>query len=222
MIRFSCCSLTPTSRGTTTGVCVQEGVQLPNGTQVVNVLAHERLEIVDPLNGAQPLYDVSKNIALAVNGEIWNHAELREDPEIKGYPFTTASDCEPIIPLYAKYGDIFITSIDGIFAFVLSDKRTGKFFAARDPIGVMSFYIGYKNDGSIWFASEMKALVDQVDRFEEFPAGHFYSSDSNGFVRWFQPLWTNPSVIPCKKLDLALLRSSLEASVIKRLMTDVP
>jgi asparagine synthase (glutamine-hydrolysing) len=189
---------------------------------VVNVLAHERLEIVDPLNGAQPLYDTSKNTALAVNGEIWNHETLRQENGIKGYPFTTASDCEPIIPLYEKYGDIFITSIDGIFAFVLSDKRTGRFFAARDPIGVMSFYIGYKRDGSIWFASEMKALVDQVDRFEEFPPGHFYSSYSNGFVRWFQPLWTNPRVIPSKKLDLDLLRSSLEASVIKRLMTDVP
>lgn len=188
---------------------------------MVNVLSHERLEIVDPLNGAQPLYDADKKIALAVNGEIWNHQELRQ--EIQGYPFTTASDCEPIIPLYQKHGDIFIASIDGIFAFVLSDKETGRFFAARDPIGVMSFYIGFRDsDGSIWFASEMKALVDQVDRFQEFPPGHFFSSESNGFVRWFEPLWLNPSVIPNKKLDLNLVKRSLEAAVIKRLMTDVP
>jgi len=173
------------------------------------------------LNGAQPLYDADKNIALAVNGEIWNHKELRE--EVKGYPFITASDCEPIIPLYAKYGDVFICSIDGIFAFVLSDKKTGKFFAARDPIGVMSFYIGFRDeDKSIWFASEMKALVDQVDRLQEFPPGHYFSSESNGFVRWFEPFWLNPSAIPTKKLDLNRLKWSLEASVMKRLMTDVP
>ena len=158
---------------------------------------------------------------LSVNGEIWNHKQLR-DEELPGYQFLTASDCEPIIPLYLKYGDEFVHKIDGIFALVIADEESGHFCAARDAIGVMSLYVGHKEDGSIWFASEMKALADQVDRFSEFPPGHFWSSQTNGFVRWYNPLWLNPSLVPDAAADLLRLRRSLQSSVVKRLMTDVP
>lgn len=187
----------------------------------VNVLAHERLAIVDPLQGAQPLTDRSQTVVLSVNGEIWNHQHLRQQ-ELPDYSFLTASDCEPIIPLYMKYGDDFIHKIDGIFALVISDAGSGRFFAARDAIGVMSLYIGYGADGSLWFASELKALAGHVDSFSEFPAGHFWSSQTNGLVRWYNPSWLNPSLIPNQAVDLSRLRRCLQSSVIKRLMTDVP
>lgn len=200
------------------GICVQ---QTSNGK--INVLAHERLAIVDPANGAQPLYDsVTGNVALAVNGEVWNCKQLRSDKLLSEYKFHTESDCEPIIPLYLHLGDEFIHSIDGIFAFVIADRATNTFFAARDAIGVMSLYMGHKNDGSIWFASELKALVGQVDSLKEFPPGHYYSSKSNGLVKWFTPVWMDEKYLPSNPLDLQLVRSTLEASVIKRLMTDVP
>lgn len=189
----------------------------------VNVLAHERLAIVDPINGAQPLYDsINGNVALAVNGEIWNCKQLREHPSVKNYKLTTASDCEPIIPLYMSHGDEFIHLIDGIFAFVITDSSTGSYFAARDPIGVMSLYIGHKSDGSVWFSSELKALVGQVDSFREFPPGHYYSSKTGCLVKWFNPVWMDEKYLPTGQLDLQVLRSALEASVMKRLMTDVP
>jgi len=137
------------------------------------------------------------------------------------YAFSTVSDCEPIIPLYQKFGDEFINKLDGIFAFVVSDQRTNEFFAARDPIGVCSFYIGWGKDGSIWFASELKALVNECERFQEFPPGHYWSSKSNQFVRWYNPPWIDQH-IPSDPLDLVKLRIALERSVIKRLMTDVP
>lgn len=188
----------------------------------INVLAHERLAIVDPSNGAQPLYDsVTGNIALAVNGEIWNCKQLRRD-KLSHYKFNTESDCEPIIPLYMSEGDELIHSIDGIFAFVIADKERNTFFAARDAIGVMSLYMGERKDGSVWFASELKALVGQVDTLKEFPPGHYYSSASNSLVKWFTPVWIDEKYLPSNKLDLQLVRSTLEASVIKRLMTDVP
>jgi asparagine synthase (glutamine-hydrolysing) len=187
----------------------------------INVLAHERLAIVDPLKGAQPLTDHSGKVVLSVNGEIWNHQQLRQQ-ELPDYQFLTASDCEPLIPLYLKYGDEFIHKIDGIFALVIADEDNDTFFAARDAIGVMSLYMGHGADGSLWFASEMKALVGQAEQVVEFPPGHFWSSRSNGFVRWYNPHWLNPALIPDVAVDLVRLRHSLQSSVVKRLMTDVP
>ncbi|KAI1283028.1 Asparagine synthetase [glutamine-hydrolyzing] 1 [Halotydeus destructor] len=202
------------------GICVQQRQPTASGkSQGLNVLAHERLAIVDPETGAQPLYDHDRKVALAVNGEIWNHQELRE--EFKEYPFQTHSDCEPIIPLYKKYGDDFVKRLDGIFAFVISDEANDEYLAARDPIGVMSFYIGWGNDGSVWFSSELKALADDCTQYQEFPAGHYWSSKTNEFVRWYKPDWLDRH-IPNSPLDLTKLRAVLEKSVIKRLMTDVP
>lgn len=221
-VRLGCSRDTQTDGATSDDPSLALGIRVQEcAGRRVNVLAHERLAIVDPLKGAQPLTDESGHVVMSVNGEIWNHNQLREQ-ELDGYQFLTASDCEPIIPLYMKYGDEFVHKLDGIFALVISDENSGSFFAARDPIGVMSLYVGHKDDGSIWFASEMKALADQVDRFSEFPAGHFWSSRSNCFVRWYNPLWLNPSLIPDQAVDLLRLRRSLQKSVIKRLMTDVP
>ena len=198
------------------------GIRVQEIESRINVLAHERLAIVDPLQGAQPLVDPTGKVVLSVNGEIWNHEKLRQDPQLEGYPFATASDCEPIIPLYLKYGDEFIHMIDGIFALVIADEQRDTYFAARDAIGVMSLYVGYHSDGSIWFASEFKALAGHVDRFEEFPPGHFWSSKTKEFVRWYNPRWLDMNLIPDKPADLRELRHALETSVIKRLMTDVP
>lgn len=201
------------------GICVQE-YKNREGIRVLNVLAHERLAIVDPINGAQPLLNKTRDVALAVNGEIWNHKKLRQ--ELEDYEFSTDSDCEPIIPLYMRHGDSFINMLDGIFAFVISDQKNDRYFAARDGIGVMSFYVGWrKDDSSVWFSSEIKGLLGEVDTLQEFPPGHFWSSHNNRLERWYQPSWIDRH-IPTAPLDLERLRQTLEKSVVKRLMTDVP
>eukprot|EP01117_Protostelium_nocturnum_P001030 TRINITY_DN11355_c0_g1_i1.p1 TRINITY_DN11355_c0_g1~~TRINITY_DN11355_c0_g1_i1.p1 ORF type:complete len:616 (+),score=125.81 TRINITY_DN11355_c0_g1_i1:147-1850(+) len=199
------------------GICVQH-YQTGEG-KILNVLAHERLAIVDPHNGAQPLYSENEKIALTVNGEIWNHRELRA--QLSEFQFKTESDCEPILYLYQKHGDEFVNKLDGIFAFVVSDSENNSFLAARDPIGVMPMYVGWGRDGSLWFSSEMKTLIDDCERYEEVPPGHYWSSKTNEFRRWYNPSWFDEH-IPNTPLDLKVLRESLENSVIKRLMTDVP
>jgi len=198
------------------GICVQH----VKGTNHVNVLAHERLAIVDPSTGSQPLYNENKNIALTVNGEIWNHEHLRSGLKER-HAFATASDCEPIVYLYEEEGDEFVNKLDGIFAFVIADQEKGTFLAARDPIGVCPMYVGWARDGSMWFASEMKALHEDCERFEEFPPGCYWSSKTNEFRRWYNPSWWDEH-IPSTPLDLEALRSAFERSVVKRLMTDVP
>jgi asparagine synthase (glutamine-hydrolysing) len=197
------------------GICIQ---QLSGNT--VNILCHERLAIVDPANGSQPLYNETKSIALTVNGEIWNHEALRKSLGDR-HQFATASDCEPIVHLYEEEGDQFVNKLDGIFAFVIADKEKGTFLAARDPIGVFPLYVGWGRDGSLWFASEMKALSEDCERFEEFPPGSYWSSNTGGPKRWYNPKWWNEE-IPNEPLDLVALRTAFERSVVKRLMTDVP
>lgn len=194
--------------------------RLESKTPETNVLAHERLAIVDLENGAQPLFNKSKSIALCVNGEIYNHNQIRKDFQ-NDYDFTTKSDCECIIPLYQRHGTNFINLLDGIFAFILYDAQTGSYLAARDPIGVCSMYIGWHHDGSTWFASEMKALED-CSLVREFPPGHFWSRDIGQFRRWYNPIWLDESYLPANTVNYDLLRSKLEESVIKRMMADVP
>jgi len=223
------------------GICVQQ-LDSNNG---INILAHERLAIVDPLTGAQPLYNENGFIALTVNGEIWNHKDLRNRLKNE-HQFATGSDCEPIVHLYEEFGDQFVSMLDGFFAFVISDKEKKRILAARDPIGVCPLYIGWGRDGSIWFASEMKALVEDCERFEEFPPGHYWSSNSfresspvsscsgspsvtgsskeansSCFHRWYTAPWTSEE-IPSNPVEFSKLREALERSVSKRLMTDVP
>ena len=150
--------------------------------------AHERLAIVDPLSGNQPLFSHDNTRSLTVNGEIYNHKELRaqlKDQE----PFRTASDCEVIVHLYDEVGDDVASMLDGDFAFVIVDDKTGDFYAARDPVGVNSLYYGTGLDGSMWFASEAKPLVAAgcID-IETFPPGHYYSSRDGKLTQYYRPV----------------------------------
>ncbi|XP_078160716.1 asparagine synthetase [glutamine-hydrolyzing] 2 isoform X1 [Carex rostrata] len=182
-------------------------------------LAHQRLAIVDPTSGDQPLYNEDKTIVVTVNGEIYNHEELRS--KLKSHKFRTGSDCEVIAHLYEEHGEEFVDMLDGMFSFVLLDTRDKSFIAARDAIGITPLYLGWGLDGSIWFSSEMKALSDDCERFISFPPGHIYSSKAGGLRRWYNPPWFSES-IPSTPYDPLALREAFEKSVIKRLMTDVP
>ncbi|KAK1269290.1 Asparagine synthetase [glutamine-hydrolyzing] 2 [Acorus gramineus] len=182
-------------------------------------LAHQRLAIVDPTSGDQPLYNEDKTIVVTVNGEIYNHEQLRE--KLKSHKFRTGSDCEVIAHLYEEYGENFVEMLDGMFSFVLLDTRNNTFIAARDPIGITPLYMGWGLDGSIWFASEMKALSDDCERFTTFLPGHLYSSKRGELRRWYNPPWYSES-IPPTPYDPLVLREAFEKAVIKRLMTDVP
>jgi asparagine synthase (glutamine-hydrolysing) len=200
------------------GVHVQE-LEDSNGRGVVNILAHERLAIVDPEGGAQPLLNEAENVALSVNGEIYNHRSL-EKSLTGDHEFATRSDCEVIVHLYEERGPDFVGDLDGVFAFVLADKDTGDVVAARDPIGVVPLYWGHGSDGSLWFASEMKALQTVCPRFEQFPPGHVYA---NGELRrYYDPSWRNTDVLPTATPSAGRIREGLDRAVVKRLMSDVP
>ncbi|KAB2028282.1 hypothetical protein ES319_D05G087600v1 [Gossypium barbadense] len=182
-------------------------------------LAHQRLAIVDPASGDQPLFNEDKSVAVTVNGEIYNHEELRK--KLVNHKFRTGSDCDVIAHLYEEYGEDFVDMLDGIFSFVLLDTSDNSFIVARDAIGVTSLYIGWGLDGSVWISSEMKGLNDDCEHFETFPPGHLYTSKSRGFRRWYNPPWFSES-IPSVPYDPLVLRRAFENAVIKRLMTDVP
>ncbi|XP_031477605.1 asparagine synthetase [glutamine-hydrolyzing] 2-like [Nymphaea colorata] len=182
-------------------------------------LAHQRLAIVDPTSGDQPLYNEDKTVIVTINGEIYNHEELRQ--KLKSHTFRTGSDCEVVAHLYEEYGENFVDMLDGMFSFVLLDTRNKSFIAARDAIGITPLYMGWGLDGSIWFASEMKALSDDCEHFVSFPPGHIYSSKSGEHQRWYSPPWF-AETIPSATYDRLLLREAFEKAVVKRLMTDVP
>ncbi|QCD98655.1 asparagine synthase [Vigna unguiculata] len=182
-------------------------------------LAHQRLAIVDPTSGDQPLYNEDKTVIVTVNGEIYNHKELRQ--KLSSHQFRTGSDCEVIAHLYEEYGEEFVNMLDGMFAFILLDTRDKSFIAARDAIGITPLYLGWGHDGSTWFASEMKALSDDCERFMSFPPGHIYSSKQGGLRRWYNPTWFSENV-PSTPYDPIVLRETFERAVVKRMMTDVP
>jgi len=201
------------------GIAVQT-INQSNGQAKTNVIAHERLSIVDVNTGAQPLFSEDGNLCLSVNGEIYNHVELRGELK-KEHTFATASDCEVIVHMYEEIGDHVCNKLDGMFAFVLTDQATGRFLAARDPIGIVPLYVGWGRDGSLWFASEMKALVNDCERFEEFPPGCYWNQNTQKAERWYDPSWWTES-IPRTPLDYQALRDTFERAIIKCLMTDVP
>ena len=181
-------------------------------------LGHERLAIVDPASGEQPLLSADGKIALCVNGEIYNHEKFRQ--KYKSYPFKTESDCEVIIPLYLEYGSRCVEFLDGMFAFVLYDVEKQSVLAARDPIGICSMYFGKHADGSTWFASEAKALQNDCATIEWFKPGCKYTSEG-GVQRYYSPSWWEEG-IPSKKVELATIRDLFTKSVEKRMMADVP
>ncbi|PIA93314.1 Asparagine synthetase [glutamine-hydrolyzing] 2 [Cercospora beticola] len=196
-----------------------------NHTANSTILVHERLSIVGVDTGSQPLLNEDQSIALAVNGEIYNHKILRGKGLAKSYPFKTHSDCEVIIPLYQEYGIDAPRHLDGMFSWVLHDKKADRLIAARDPIGITTFYIGRdsKSPKAVYFASELKCLHPVCDQIEAFPPGHVYDSSTDKLTRYFDPKWlTEPTNIPTTPLDLKLLRETFERSVRKRLMAEVP
>lgn len=186
------------------------------------ILVHERLSIVGLDSGAQPITNQDESLSLAVNGEIYNQIHLRS--EFPDYPFKTLSDCEPIIPLYQKYDIEAPKYLDGMFAFVLYDAKKDRIIAARDPIGITTLYMGRdsKSPKTVFFASELKCLVDDCDSIIAFPPGHVYDSNTDELTRYFKPSWWDENKIPTTPVDYKLIRETLELAVRKRLMAEVP
>ncbi len=190
------------------------------------ILAHERLAIVDPLSGGQPLYSMDKKKVLAVNGEIYNHQAIRKETE-DSYQYQTGSDCEVILALYEKYGVDFIDKLNGIFAFVLYDSTTDDYLIARDPIGVIPLYIGHDKDGTVYVASELKALEGHCESYEPFLPGHYCTSKHGGKIeRWYKRPWFHYDGMEWSTSDrteaVKLVKDGLMASVKRQLMSDVP
>ncbi|WP_300617462.1 asparagine synthase B [Dokdonella sp.] len=185
------------------------------------VLAHERLAIVDVNNGAQPLLSSDGGQVLAVNGEIYNHRELRARLA-SGYPFRTDSDCEVILPLYRAQGTAFLGELKGMFAFALWDKASGDWLIARDPIGIIPLYVGRDAEGRLYVASELKALKDVCVSVEEFPPGSFQTRSMAAPERYYQPDWREFDAVEHGPADAGAIRAALERAVHSHLMTDVP
>ena len=185
------------------------------------ILAHERLSIVDPESGKQPLFSVDGKQILAVNGEIYNHKEIRKRYEGK-YAFQTGSDCEVILALYRDKGIDFLEDISGIFAFALYDEENDSFLIARDQIGVIPLYIGYDSDGKVYVASELKALEGQCERYEPFLPGHYYWSKDPGMKRWYKRDWFDYDAVKDNPASSEDIRQALRNTVKKQMMSDVP
>jgi asparagine synthase (glutamine-hydrolysing) len=185
------------------------------------LLAHERLAIVDPQSGGQPLYSEDRNLILAVNGEIYNHMDLRKD--LTDYNFLTHSDCEVILALYRKKGAAFIEDLNGIFAFALYDKENDCYLIARDHMGIIPLYMGWDQFGQFYVASELKALEGVCNKIEEFLPGHYlYSKESQELQKWYTREWVDYENVKDNTSDINELRSALEAAVHRQLMSDVP
>jgi asparagine synthase (glutamine-hydrolysing) len=183
------------------------------------VIAHERLAIVDINSGAQPLYSPNGQVALGVNGEIYNHRELRQ--ACPDFAFQTGSDCEVILALYERDGTDFLNQLNGIYAFVLWDETRGRYLIARDPIGVMPLYYGRDEHGMLWVASEMKAIEPWCRQVQAFPPGHSLDSEDGQIRRWYNPEWRSFETAT-ETADPANLRTALEQAVHRQLMCDVP
>ena len=185
------------------------------------ILAHERLSIVDPQSGGQPLYSPDRKQVLAVNGEIYNHRDIRAKYAGK-YNFQTGSDCEVILALYKDKGIHFLEDISGIFAFVLYDEEKDEFLIARDPIGVIPLYIGKDKEGKIYFGSELKALEGFCDEYEVFLPGHYFYSKEGKMKRWYSRDWTEYETVKENDAQTEDVKIALEEAVHRQLMSDVP
>ena len=194
------------------------------------ILAHERLSIVDPESGRQPLFSPDRKQVLAVNGEIYNHQNIRK--EFAGcYPYQTGSDCEVILSLYRQWRDDgadasrlpqLIERLSGIFAFALYDADLDAFLIARDPIGVIPLYIGYDKEGHVYVASELKALEGQCDSYEVFLPGHYYWSRKPGMTRYYHRRWESYDYVKDRPALVSDVREGLRDAVRRQLMSDVP
>ena len=185
------------------------------------LLAHERLAIVDPASGKQPLYSEDGKLILAANGEIYNHRELRKKYG-EDYKFQTESDCEIILALYRKLGLDFIDEMNGIFAFALYDAERDEYLVARDHIGIIPLYIGWDQNGTFYVASELKALEGVCTKIELFPPGHYLSSRDGKLTRWYERDWTDFEAVKDNESVIQEVHDALEAAVHRQLMSDVP
>ena len=185
------------------------------------VMAHERLAIVDPTSGNQPLYSDDGRYVLAANGEIYNHKELREQLEGK-YEFQTASDCEIILALYQEKGPNFLDEMNGIFGFALYDTHKDEYFISRDHMGIIPLYMGWDQNGTFYVASELKALEGVCTKIELFPPGHYLTSSSDAPIRWYSRDWMNYDSVKENETNIQDLHDSLAAAVRRQLMSDVP
>ncbi|RXG12561.1 asparagine synthase (glutamine-hydrolysing) [Leeuwenhoekiella aestuarii] len=185
------------------------------------ILAHERLSIVDPASGKQPLLSPDGKLILAANGEIYNHQELRK--QLKGkYEFKTQSDCEVILALYQEEGPGFIDKLNGIFAFSLYDSEKDEYFVARDHMGVIPLYMGWDEHGTFYVASELKALEGTCTKIKLFPPGHYLHSAEGELKKWYERDWMEYDAVKDNETSIEKLRDALEAAVHRQLMSDVP
>ena len=185
------------------------------------ILAHERLAIVDPASGKQPLFSKDQKLILAANGEIYNHRSIRQQFEGK-YEFQTQSDCEVILALYQEKGVDFVDDLNGIFGFALYDVDKDEYFVARDHMGIIPLYIGWDEHGTFYVASELKALEGYCTQIELFPPGHYLSSKDGQFVKWYQRDWMAYDAVKDNETVIENLRQALEDAVHRQLMSDVP
>ena len=185
------------------------------------ILTHERLAIVDPTSGKQPLFSKDKKLVLAANGEIYNHLELRKQFE-GTYDFQTKSDCEVILALYKKKGTDFLDELNGIFGFALYDVDTNEYLIARDHMGIIPLYMGWDKDGTFYVASELKALEGFCTKIELFPPGHYLHSSDGELKRWWKRDWMEYDNVKDNQTSISDLREALDAAVHRQLMSDVP
>ncbi|MCG8784377.1 asparagine synthase B [Tenacibaculum finnmarkense] len=185
------------------------------------IMAHERLAIVDPASGQQPLFSADKKLILAANGEIYNHRELAKNLK-NPYEFQTASDCEVILALYKEKGVDFVDDLNGIFGFALYDAEKDEYFVARDHMGIIPLYIGWDQNGTFYVASELKALEGTCAKIELFPPGHYMSSKDGKFVQWYKRDWEDYQAVKDNETSISEVKEALEAAVHRQLMSDVP
>ncbi len=185
------------------------------------ILAHERLSIVDPASGQQPLLSEDKKLVLAANGEIYNHGEIRE--QFKGtYNFQTKSDCEVILALYKEKGASFLDEMNGIFAFAVYDVENDSYLIARDHMGIIPLYMGWDQHGTFYVASELKALEGVCTKIELFPPGHYWHSDDEAPTKWYVRDWTSYDAVKDNETSVEEIHDALSAAIKRQLMSDVP
>ncbi|PKA84387.1 asparagine synthase (glutamine-hydrolysing) [Ulvibacter sp. MAR_2010_11] len=185
------------------------------------IMAHERLAIVDPTSGKQPLFSEDKNLVLAANGEIYNHQQLRKQFDGR-YNFQTKSDCEVILALYKEKGSKFLDELNGIFGFALYDVERDAYLIARDHMGIIPLYMGWDQNGTFYVASELKALEGVCTKIELFPPGHYLDSTEGELKRWYSRDWMEFDAVKDNETNIAALRKALEEAVHRQLMSDVP
>ena len=185
------------------------------------IMAHERLAIVDPASGKQPLFSPDKQLILSANGEIYNHRELRKQFK-ESYDFQTQSDCEIILALYKEKGVDFVDDLNGIFGFAIYDVEEEAYFIARDHMGIIPLYIGWDQNGTFYVASELKALESVCTKIELFPPGHYFHSKEGEFVQWYKRDWSEYDAVKDNATSIQDIKEALEAAVHRQLMSDVP